>query len=177
MEISSPKKITIRPAKPDEFEQTGKLLVEVYSALDDFPGPKDNPRYYQLLANPGTMAANPGSEILVAVSEENDILGAVVFIGDLNFYGSNHPFEFDEKACGFRLLAVSSKTRGQGVGQQLIDSCIQKAKDGGHSEIVIHSTDAMKPAIKMYERAGFVPSPRLDFYGPNLTVYGFRLKL
>jgi hypothetical protein len=42
---------TIRNAKPEEFEEIGKLMVQVYSQLDGFPKESEQPNYYKMLAN------------------------------------------------------------------------------------------------------------------------------
>ena len=44
---------SIRDIFPEECETFGNLLVEVYSQLDGFSTPEDQPFYYQLLKNIG----------------------------------------------------------------------------------------------------------------------------
>src|SRR5215213_8352202 len=56
-------KYNIRNAKPDEFEQLGKLMVEVYSGLEGFPKEKEQPAYYEMLLNIGEFTNQPGTEL------------------------------------------------------------------------------------------------------------------
>ena len=42
---------TIRDALAEEAGALGRLMVQVYSQLDGFPTPVEQPRYYELLAN------------------------------------------------------------------------------------------------------------------------------
>jgi GNAT superfamily N-acetyltransferase len=164
----------IRNARPDEFDTIGKLMVDVYSKLEGFPKPLEQPAYYNLLANIGDLTAKPKTELLVAVSSENKILGAVVYFGDMQHYGSGGRAATEKNAAGFRLLAVDPASRGFGIGKLRAEACIDKARITKRSQIIIHSTKAMETAWKMYERMGFKRSEDLDFLQGTLPVYGFR---
>jgi GNAT superfamily N-acetyltransferase len=164
----------IRKAKPEEYPEIGKLLVKVYSGLEGFPKESEQPNYYKLLANVGELTTKPQTEILVAISPEQKIAGAVVFFGDMTFYGSGGSATLEKNAAGFRLLAVSPDARRGGVGKLLTQACIDKAKDN-HKQLIIHTTKAMQTAWGMYERMGFKRSEDLDFMQGELAVYGFRL--
>jgi len=48
----------IRNAKPNEFEEIGKLMVRVYSQLEGFPKESEQPDYYNMLANIGELTKN-----------------------------------------------------------------------------------------------------------------------
>jgi len=145
-------KLTVRNAVPSEFEEIGKLMVRVYSQLEGFPKESEQPNYYQMLANIGALTCNPGTELLVAVSAEGKIAGGVVFIGDMQYYGS-------------------------GIGKLLTIECIAKAKEKKVRQMIIHTTMAMQTAWKMYEKLGFKRSEDLDFMQGELPVFGFRILL
>jgi len=170
-------KYNIRNAKPEEFEQLGKLMVEVYSGLEGFPKEKEQPAYYEMLLNIGEFTNQPGTELLVAFSPEDKIVGGVVYFSDMQYYGSGGSATKEQNAAGFRLLAVDTVTRGQGIGKLLTNECIRKAKEKGMSQVIIHSTKAMQTAWKMYESLGFKRSKDLDFMQGELPVFGFRLLL
>ncbi|HYG01433.1 MAG TPA: GNAT family N-acetyltransferase [Chryseosolibacter sp.] len=166
----------VRIARPSEYAGIGNLLVEVYSQLVDFPKPDEQPAYYKLLANVGALTEKPGVEILVA-ENGNSISGAVVYFNDMTFYGSGGTATKEMSAAGFRLLGVRPQARGIGVGKSLTNACIDKARSSGKKELIIHTTNAMKTAWKMYERMGFERSPDLDFLQGSLEVFGFRKRL
>lgn len=167
--------IIIRNAEPIEFEAVGKLLVEVYSHLEGFPKLSEQPDYYELLTHVGDLTKKPGTELLVAVSPENKILGAVVFFSDMQYYGACESAAREKNAAGFRLLAVKEEARGKGTGRLLTLECIRKAKEKNLRQVIIHTTKAMMTAWKMYENMGFIHSEDLDFMQEELPVYGFRL--
>lgn len=167
----------IRKAQPEEFEEIGKLMVQVYSQLDGFPSALEQPEYYKTLANIGALTKKPATELLVAVSPEGKIAGAVVYFSDMKYYGSGGTASDEKNASGFRLLAVDPARRGQGIGKLLCETCIQKAKALKQEQVIIHSTTFMRIAWKMYERMGFERSKDLDFMQGELPAFGFRLRL
>ncbi len=169
--------IHIRPAKPSEYTEIGQLLVEVYSNLEGFPKEKDQPAYYNILRSVSTFASNPGTEILVAVTNDDTLLGAVVYVSDMKYYGSGGTATTELNSAGFRLLAVNPGTRGKGIGKLLTLECIQRARSRNLRQVIIHTTKAMMTAWAMYERIGFVRATDLDFMQGELPVYGFRLML
>lgn len=169
-------KLVIRNARRDEFDSIGKLLVRVYSSLDGFPTPEEQPQYYDLLANVGKLADNPAIEIIAAFRPEDQLAGAVVFFHDMTFYESGVGANLKD-ASGFRLLCVDPKAWGNGVGKALTLECIRRARANGSDELIIHTTKAMQRAWGMYEKIGFTRAPDLDFMQGELGVFGFRIRL
>jgi ribosomal protein S18 acetylase RimI-like enzyme len=92
-------------------------------------------------------------------------------------YGGGGIASSVRNASGIRLLGVDPGFRGSGVGRALTTACIQLARDAGHSQVILHSTQAMRIAWGLYERMGFVRSEDLDFVQEGFPVFGFRLRL
>lgn len=170
-------KLVVREGRNEEFEKLGQLMVDVYSQLDGFPKPHEQPRYFRMLANIGTFAEKKDAKILVALTAEDELVGGVVYFGDMREYGSGGTATNEQDASGIRLLAVDARARGMGVGKALTDRCIQLAREQGHRCVVLHTTQAMKIAWGMYEKLGFRRAEDLDFMQESLQVYGFRLAL
>jgi ribosomal protein S18 acetylase RimI-like enzyme len=168
---------TVRQAMPDEFEEIGKMMCRVYSQLEGFPTATEQPDYYNMLLHIGELTKRPHTELLVAVSLEGEMAGAVVYISNMQFYGSGGTVTQEQNASGFRILAVDPQFRGRGIGKLLTNECIRKAQENRHAQVVIHSTKAMQVAWKMYEKLGFNRSEDLDFMQGELPVFGFRLFL
>ena len=167
----------IREAIPAEFKEIGALMVRVYAQLEGFFSVDENPTYYHKLAHVGELTTHPQTKLFVAVSLSGQIVGGVVYIGDMKQYGSLGTATTEKEAAGFRLLAVDPAIRGQGIGKLLINACIQLATAENKKQLIIHSTNAMKIAWAMYERMGFERSQDLDFSKDDFPVFGFRLKL
>lgn len=167
----------LRNAKPEEFKVVGQLMVQVYSQLDGFPKPTEQPMYYKMLESVGELTNKPTVELIIAISSEGRIDGAVVYFGDMQYYGSGGTATKEINAGGFRLLAVNPNARGLGLGKLLTLKCIEKAKEMKLGQVVIHTTKAMQTAWAMYEKIGFKRSEDLDFMQGELPVFGFRYKL
>lgn len=168
---------SIREARTNEFKEVGKLMSDVYEALDGFPSRTDLPKYYALFDSIGDFADLPGVKLLVAASESGEIGGTVIYCGDMDYYGSGAVTIEAKDAAAFRLLAVSEKARGHGLGKRLTEHCIELGKEEGNDEMIIHTTDAMLTAWRMYEKRGFRRSEDLDFDLGGIMVYGFRMPL
>lgn len=167
----------IRDARYHEFDEIGKLMVEVYSGLEGFPGIKDQPNYYTMLRNVGELTRKPGVELIVAATPGNSILGAVVNFSDMKHYGSGGKATGEIQSGGFRLLAVHPIARSSGIGKELTLECIRRARAKNLKQVIIHTTKAMLTAWGMYERIGFKRSEDLDFLQGDLPVFGFRYQL
>ena len=77
-----------------------------------------------------------------------------------------------------RLMAVAPSARGQGIGAALLRECERRARHSGATTLGLHTHDAMQAAVRLYERAGFVRAPELDFQPPSgVLVKGYRLSL
>jgi ribosomal protein S18 acetylase RimI-like enzyme len=174
---SDKNKFIIRNAKHEEFSEIGNLMVEVYSQLEGFPKESEQPAYYRMLLNVGDLTHKPKTEIITGVSVDGKILGALVYFGDMLYYGSGGTATQEKNAAGFRLLAVDPTARGLGIGKLLTLECIRKAKEQKLNQVIIHTTKAMQTAWKMYEKIGFKRSGDLDFLQGKLPVFGFRLLL
>lgn len=181
---SEPKKMpytkenySIRDAKKDEFEEIGKLMAMVYSGLKGFPQPGEFPEYYDLLLHIGRLTEKPKTSLLIASESKEGILGAVVYFGEMSRYGSKGLATQESNAAGIRFLAVAPSARGMGIGKALTTACIQKARESGLAQVILHTTLTMMTAWKMYEKMGFRRAAELDFDQGDLHVYGFRLFL
>jgi GNAT superfamily N-acetyltransferase len=168
--------LTIRDLRPDEHERLGALLVDVYSRLDGFPTPQEQPQYYEMLRGIGGFTEKPGARVLVALADRT-LIGGVVYFGDMTQYGSGGTATAVRNASGIRLLGVDPKARGCGSGRALAQACIALARDAGHDQVVLHTTQAMQAAWGLYAKLGFERSPDLDFLQQGLPVFGFRLRL
>jgi carbonic anhydrase len=65
--------------------------------------------------------------------------------------------------------------RGAGLGRQLLRACLDVARARGARSVVLDTIDAMKAAISLYERHGFVRDDA-QIRAPRCT-RGYRLDL
>jgi GNAT superfamily N-acetyltransferase len=169
--------LTIRDLEPGESEALGRLMVAVYSNLEGFPTPADQPAYYEMLAGIGRFAEKPDTRVLVAITAEGRLVGGIVYFGDMAHYGSGGSATTVKNASGIRLLGVDPAFRHSGAGKALATACIDLARAKGHAQVILHTTQAMCVAWGLYERLGFERSEDLDFLQQGFAVFGFRLAL
>lgn len=169
--------LTIRDLRQNEFESLGRLMVGVYSSLEGFPTPAEQPRYYDLLTHIGQFTTRKDARVLVAISADDELIGGVVYFGDMAEYGSGGTATTIKNASGIRLLGIDPRFRNLGAGKALTNACIDLAREQGHAQVILHTTQAMQIAWGLYERLGFKRSEDLDFSQQELPVYGFRLQL
>jgi predicted N-acetyltransferase YhbS len=162
----------IRLARPEEYAAIGELTVAAYAAVD--PGTLQSDYVDELRDVAGRAA---GADVLVAVDDETGgmVVGGVTYAPD----PSSTSAEFsDPDAAGIRMLAVAADAQGRGVGEALTRACVDRARAAGRGQIVLHSTDRMATAHRLYERLGFVRDTSIDWEGePGLWLRGYRLRL
>jgi len=165
------KRISIRIAQPVEFARIGEITVAAYLPLEDAGDPVVQ-EYMDELRDVAPRARD--AEVLVAVDEAGDILGAVTLVLD-----SKSPLaEFDEPgAASFRMLAVAPEAQGKGIGKALAEYCVARARDAGAHVVLIHSRPAMTAARSIYSKMGFRRYPEIDFRYKHIQIDGFRLDL
>lgn len=69
-----------------------------------------------------------------------------------------------------RLLYVEPDARGQGVGETLVDSCIDGARAAGYRRLTLFTTNVLVAARRLYEKKGFrlVSAEPVHAFGPAL---------
>ena len=101
----------IREALEWEFKELGQLMVAVYSSLEGFPSPEQQPTYYQMLTNIGQITGKPGTKLLVAVAG-NKLVGGVVFFSAIIGVCYSHSFFLSQCVLLFEgysaILMISS---------------------------------------------------------------------
>jgi ribosomal protein S18 acetylase RimI-like enzyme len=145
--------ITVRPARPNEYERVGDLTVDAYRAL---PGDHLTDGYDAQIRDVATRAET--TDVLVAVDANGAVLGACTFVSD----PTSPWMEWTEpNEVELRLLAVDPAARGLGVGQLLLDAVLERARTLARP-LILHSTQHMTTAQRLYVRNGFVRVPERD---------------
>ena len=88
---------------------------------------------------------------LIVAQNERELVGSVIYYPP----GSSDSRIFPPEWASVRIVAVSSRQRGQGIGQQLSQECIHRAKQDRADMIGLHTSELMISARRMYERLGF----------------------
>lgn len=163
--------LTIRPARPDEFDAVGALTVRAFATIEGFDA--DNDEYTEVLADVAGRAKT--CEIIVAVESAGTgrILGAVTYVP-----GPGPFAEFtDTDAAGLRMLAVEADAAGRGIGSALTRVCCDRAAAQGRARLVLHTSHRNRVAQRLYPRLGFRRTPERDLSLPSgLQLHGFEFR-
>lgn len=62
------------------------------------------------------------------------------------------------------MLAVKSQYRGRGIATRLVSMAIDAMVENGADEVALETEVTNTPAMKLYERLGFIRSKRLHRY-------------
>jgi ribosomal protein S18 acetylase RimI-like enzyme len=146
--------VRVRRARPAEYDAVGELTIVAYRTL-----PVDH-LWGGYEAGIRDVAGRADStHVLVAVDADADeLLGAVTYADD----PTSGWLEWTEPGeAQFRLLAVAPAARGRGVGDALARACCERARADGR-RVLIHTTQWMEAAQRLYARLGFTRTPARD---------------
>jgi ribosomal protein S18 acetylase RimI-like enzyme len=160
--------ITIRTATPQEYDRVGEITVEAY--LKDGLISLQS-QYLNTLRD----AADRAEQAELIVAELNgELVGSVTYCRPESPYVEiAQPHEAE-----FRMLAVQAAARGKGVGQTLVQACIDRARNAGYPTLRLSSQRNMRNAHRIYERMGFERTPELDWSPvPGVSLIAYALPL
>jgi GNAT superfamily N-acetyltransferase len=165
----------LRDMQPGEQDRVRELTLVAYSQYATVMTPSAWRGLYQALLNALEMKVE--AEVIVAEQRDSGkLLGSVMlFPPSVESYGINAA---SSAIPELRLLAVLPEARGRGVGQALVEVCVERARRWGASALGLHTSDSMAAAIKLYEQRGFVRVPQRDFQPPGAElVKAYQLEL
>lgn len=121
----------------------------------------------------GSLASLSESGELIVASDQDRIVGAVLYVGPHKPKGEFFSVEWSI----LRMLVVDPTHRGQGVGHLLTQECINRAQLDNASVIALHTSPIMKIALHMYQRMGFAKVKDIEpICGVEYALYKLDLK-
>jgi ribosomal protein S18 acetylase RimI-like enzyme len=147
--------IQTRPARPEEYEEAGRVTALAYREFAD----TDSWEHYLAAIADVEGRADVGL-VLVAV-EDGRVLGSATLELDERIEEEEPPLPPDE--AHIRMLGVHPDERGRGVARALMRECFDRAREAGRTRMTLHTTQRMEAAQKMYEALGFERLPDRTF--------------
>lgn len=160
--------VVVRDIRHDEIAALSEVTLTAYAGLDGI----DVGSYRSTLADVADRVRH--ADVLVAVDEDH-VIGGVTYVPD-----AGNPYaEFrDGDAAGVRMLAVDPAAQGRGAGAALVAACVQRARDGRRTRLVLHTTTAMTAAQRLYGQFGFARAVHRDWRPrPEILLLGYELVL
>ncbi|MEO8067666.1 MAG: GNAT family N-acetyltransferase [Flavobacteriales bacterium] len=136
---------TIREANTDDERQDACTLLQRVYVSDGYTT-RERAEQFMVPA----LFEGQGA-LLIAVNEDRTVIGVVLFLkGDslLRQVAGNGEREF-------RMLGVDASARGRGVGQALIQACIDRATEENAESLVLWTQPTMLAAHRLYARLAF----------------------
>jgi N-acetylglutamate synthase-like GNAT family acetyltransferase len=110
---------------------------------------KIEPKDERVLSNPQEEIIEKGGMIFYAKYDDK-IVGTVALI------------KIDENSFELSKMAVTDNVQGLGIGQKLLQHCINIAEKQKIKKLILYSNRSLLPAIHLYEKLGFVEVPLED---------------
>jgi ribosomal protein S18 acetylase RimI-like enzyme len=153
----------VEAARPVDFPRIAELTVSVY-----VDGGLASPGYAPELADVAGRADR--AELLVVRDTAGSVVGSVALVvaGDFGNITTS------EEEAAFRMLVVDPAVQGQGIGELLVTTCLDRARAAGKRRMVISTDTVMTTAQRLYQRLGFTRLPERDWSpepGVDLLVY------
>jgi ribosomal protein S18 acetylase RimI-like enzyme len=141
--------IQIRPARPEEYEEAGRVTALAYR---EFSRPGD-PDWEGYLARIADVRGRAGRTTVLVAVRDGRILGSATLELEARVSDEGEPLAPDE--AHVRMLGVHPDARRQGLATALIEACVERARAAGKTRLTLHTTHRMRAAQAMYERLGF----------------------
>ena len=130
--------IDYSPAYKDDIKRLNVEWLEKFFSVE--------PIDIKLLSDPEGEIINKGGLIFYAKRNE-EILGTATLL------------YIDQDSYELSKMAVTPKAQGLGIGNKLMDHCIEVARKNNRSKLILFSNTKLQPAILLYRKYGFVETP------------------
>ena len=164
----SPPEVLIRLVRPAEYAQVADLTAGVYVDEGYAEG-----GYVHVLRDVASRART--ADVLVAVrGPGGPVVGAVT----LAYGGRDYAEQAVQGETVVRMLVVDPRTRGAGLGEALMQACLDRARAAGCSRVLLSTQASMRAAHRIYARLGFRREPANDWSPePGVELLGYVLTL
>lgn len=127
--------VAFDPQYAGDFARLNYHWIEEYFVIEEHDREMlDDPQHYII---------EKGGQIFFALHGER-VIGTAALIN------------VGERVFELAKMAVATEARGKGVGDKLIETCIEYSREVGKQTIFLLSNTKLKPAINLYRKFGFV---------------------
>lgn len=128
------------------IEDNSKIAQVIRDVLIEFGVPKVGTAYADVALDMMYQTYDTERATYFVVEVDGEVLGGA---------GIKQLDNFEGNVCELQKMYFSSKIRGMGIGQQLIDVCLDKAKKMGFEKCYLETMPYMTDAQKLYKKVGF----------------------
>ena len=129
-----------------EKKDNPQIAKVIRSVLEDFNVPKVGTAYADVSLD--SMFENyQKPKTVYFVVEENDRIIGGAGVAQLD--------NFDGNVCELQKMYFLSEARGKGIGAQMMEFCLAKAREFGFEKCYLETMEYMTRAQKLYKQTGF----------------------
>jgi GNAT superfamily N-acetyltransferase len=157
------KSVLVRPARPEELDEAGRITLEAYREYEhEFP-----PDYWEPYAVELANARRRAEVGMVVVAEiDGRLVGAAALRVD--------PYEAD--TVYLQMVAADPGVRRAGIGLAIMDYAFEYARRQGAVTLKWNTVSFMHPARKLYTHLGYEPEQE-DPLTEDATLFTYRVKV
>lgn len=125
-----------------------KIAKAIRSVLIEFGVPKVGTAYADTTLDCMYETYDKPNKRYFVVEKDGNILGGAGISPLDNYKGT-------ERICELQKMYFMSEARGKGVGSQMMQKCLEFAKDSGFEKCYLETMPYMDDARKLYRKVGF----------------------
>lgn len=129
-----------------EKKDNAQIARVIRSILEDFNVPKVGTAYADKALDQMFETYQKPRAAYFVVEQNNEIIGGAG-VAPLDNYDGN--------VCELQKMYFLPQVRGKGVGAQMMQFCIAKAREFGFEKIYLETMEYMTQAQKLYKQSGF----------------------
>ena len=129
-----------------EKKDNPQIAAVIRSVLEDFNVPKVGTAYADKSLDCMFETYQKPKTVYFDVEENGKIIGGA---------GVAHLDNFEGNVCELQKMYFLPKARGRGIGVQMMEFCVAKAREFGFEKIYLETMDYMRHAQKLYKQSGF----------------------
>ena len=133
----------IRELQPKDNEQIAKVIRDVF---DELGAPKKGTTYEDKALDDLYNTYQKPRAVFYVVEHQNKVVGGG---------GISQLDNFEGNTCELQKMYFLPIARGRGLGSQMINLCLKKAKEFGFEECYLETMPFMTAAQKLYRKNGF----------------------
>ncbi len=145
----------VRPAEPSELVAVIDVLRAAHS---EFAAALPASVYAAYLANVLDVYSRLAASELLLAELEGRIVGTITLYPNASDEGWDWPSHW----AGIRAVGVAPHARGHGIGRQLAEAAIARARELDKAAVCLHTAHFMRAAVPLYESLGFRRCPDYD---------------
>lgn len=129
-----------------EKKDNSQIAKVIRSVLEDFNVPKVGTAYADKSLDCMFETYHKPKTVYFVVEENDKIIGGAGVAKLDNFEGN---------VCELQKMYFLPEARGRGIGMQMMEFCLAKAREFGYEKIYLETMEYMTHAQKLYKQAGF----------------------